>query len=85
MVIRIVSGLFQVLKWAIIAEVLLSWIPNGRQSKISYWLRAFTAPIIEPCEKINDRIFSGLPVDFSPVIAYFIISFLERVIFSILL
>lgn len=84
MVIRIINTLIEVLKMAILIEVILSWVPSGRQSKISYAIRAFTAPIMEPCEKINNRIFSGAPIDFSPIIAYFIISFLQRIILGIL-
>jgi YggT family protein len=84
MVIRIINTLIEVLKMAILIEVILSWVPNGRHSKISTIIRAFTAPIMEPSEKINNRIFSGSPVDFSPIIAYFLISILQRIILTIL-
>lgn len=84
MAIRIINTLFEVLKMAILVEVILSWVPNGRASKIWYAVRAFTAPIMQPSEKINDKIFSGAPVDFSPIIAYFIISIIQRIILGIL-
>jgi len=84
MAIRIINTLFEVLQLAIVFEVVLSWVPNGRQSKVWYYVRSFTAPIMGPCEKINDKIFSGFPVDFSPIIAYFLISILHRIVMTIL-
>jgi len=84
MAIRIINTLFEVLKLAIVVEVILSWVPNGRKSKIWYYVRSFTAPIMVPSEKINDKIFSNFPVDFSPIIAYFMISVIHSIVLVIL-
>ena len=80
---RIVNILFEVLKMAIIAEVIISWIPNGRNSKIWYTIRAFTAPLMEPSEKISDKFLGNLPIDISPIIAYGIASIIQSIILVI--
>lgn len=84
MIINIVNILFDVLKFAILIEVLLTWIPDARYSKIGSIVRSFTAPVMEPSEKLNDMIFSGLPISFSPIIAYFIIAVIQRIIIGLL-
>ncbi len=84
MAVRIVNILFEVLKMAILLEVILTWVPNGRDSKVWSTVRSFTAPIMEPSEKINDKLFSSLPIDLSPIIAYFIASIVQSIILRIM-
>lgn len=84
MVIRIVDTFFEVIRAAILIEVLLTWIPNGRYSKVGKFIRTFTAPIMEPAEKINDLFLKGFAIDFSPIIAYFLIYFIQQIILSVL-
>lgn len=84
MIIRIVNIFFEIIKATILIEVLLTWIPNGRYSKIGRFIRTFTAPIMEPAEKINDLFLKGFVIDFSPIIAYFIIYIIQGIIISIL-
>lgn len=81
---RIVSIFFEIIEIAILIEVLLSWIPNGRNSKIGRIVRVLTEPIMAPAEKINDRFLAGFVLDFSPIIAYFLIFLIRRIILSIL-
>ncbi len=84
MIIRIVNIFFEVIKATILIEVLLTWIPNGRYSKVGQFIRTFTAPIMEPAEKINDLFLKGFVIDFSPIIAYFLIYVIQGIILSVL-
>lgn len=83
MAVRIINILFEVLKMAIIADAILSWVPNAKNSKLWYTIRAFTAPLMEPSEKINDRFLGNLPIDVSPIIAYGIASIIQSIILVI--
>jgi len=78
-----VGLLFQFLETLIIIEVLLSWVYRGENS-FTRLLHIFTDPFLIPGKKIQERIIPGLPVDFSPVIALFILMLLRNVIYSIL-
>ncbi|MGG7163981.1 YggT family protein [Clostridium ihumii] len=84
LLINIVTMFFEVIKFAILIEVLLSWVPNGRNSKVWDIVRMVTRPIMEPCEKLNDMIFKGFVLDFSPIIAYFLIYLIEQIIITVL-
>ncbi|KOA20971.1 YGGT family protein [Clostridium homopropionicum DSM 5847] len=78
-----VGLLFQFLETLIIIEVLLSWVYRGENS-LTRLLHIFTDPFLIPGKRIQERIIPGLPVDFSPVIALFILMLLRNVIYSIL-
>ncbi|GAA0125314.1 YggT family protein [Clostridium sp. ATCC 25772] len=85
LIIRIVSMFFEVIKVAILVECLLSWVPNARYGKIGTIVRTITEPIMVPCEKINDKLFKGFLLDFSPIIAYFLIYIIESIILRLLM
>jgi len=40
----------------------------------------FTYPFLEPLKKLQDKLIPGLPMDFSPIIAIFIIDFFKRIL-----
>ena len=78
-----VGLLFQFLETLIIIEVLLSWVYRGENS-LTKLLHIFTDPFLIPGKKIQERFIPGLPMDFSPVIALFLLMFLRNVIYWIL-
>lgn len=80
---KAVGLLFQFLETLIIIEVLLSWVYRGENS-LTRMLHIFTDPFLIPGKKIQERIIPGLPVDFSPVIALFILMILRNVVYSLL-
>ncbi len=73
--------LLEILKWLILARVLLSWLPMaGIQISRFYpavqWLYRITDPILLPL-----RPFSRIGMmDLSPIIAYFVLDFLQNIV-----
>jgi YggT family protein len=60
-----------------IARSLFSWIDPGMQSPIGKFLRQATEPIIAPIRQI---VPSAGALDFSPMIAIFVLIIVERVL-----
>ena len=69
------------LTWLIIIQCLLSWFPEARYSKPYEVLSMITEPLVGPIREFLFR-YIDIPIDFSPVIAIFIISFAQRLIYS---
>lgn len=73
-----------ILSWAIIINALLSWVMDPMHP-VRTWLIRFIEPIVSPFRRITDRLnTSGLPIDFSPLLAYIsiqiVIAFLQSFI-----
>ncbi len=73
--------LLEVLKWLVLARVLLSWLPMAGARISPYnpviqFLTRVTDPILRPL-----RPFSRMgTMDFSPIIAFFIIGFVQKIL-----
>lgn len=82
---RIVDTVFKVIYWLIIIRVLVSWIRptirDRRYVKALHLLYELTEPILEPIRRILP---GGVGVDFSPLIAIFLLDFLRRILINIL-
>jgi YggT family protein len=78
------SLLFRFLEFAILADVVLSWIMPGRRGGLVDVLHVFTDPLMKPGRKLQERIMPGLMIDFSPIVAFVIIDILRAVVFYIL-
>jgi YGGT family. len=88
-VIRAINLLIQIIEYAILARVLLSWIPLP-DNQFTRMLYQITDPILEPIRNLinksplgNNSLFSM--IDFSPLIAFALIGFLRNIIINILL
>lgn len=79
-----ISLLFRFLEGAIILDVILSWIMPGRNNAFLDFLHIFTEPLMRPGRKIQEKLIPGLMIDFSPILAFFIIDMLREIIFIIL-
>ena len=83
MVFEIVGLVFSVIKFVLIANIVMSWLisfgivstsnPNVRQTIVM--LDRFTDPILGPIRRIVPP-FNGL--DFSPIIAFLLLDYLVR-------
>lgn len=72
-----------IISFLIIASAILSWFPSQGFRKVHRVLRTLIEPILSPIRKmIQKSIFGGnhMTIDFSPFIAYLIISTLQRYI-----
>ncbi len=71
--------LLQVLSWAIIGRVLLSWVDQSGSMRITQILNEVTEPILAPLRSI---IPAGGMFDFTPIIAMLLLQVLEMLIRS---
>ncbi|MBU5482977.1 YggT family protein [Clostridium sp. MSJ-11] len=80
---RIIVNFFNIVEWAILIDVILSFIPmNNNFTQI---LRTITEPLLIPGRRIQERLLPGLMIDFSPVFALLMINLLEKLLLSIIL
>ena len=70
-------------KVAIFIEVILSWVYRGSNQYIEL-LHNITAPLLLPGRKIQEKYFANTMVDFSPIIALFIIMIVKSIVLGLL-
>jgi len=71
--------LARALNLAILARVLLSWIPIDRDSRVIQILYEITEPIMGPIRRVMPNL-GGL--DISPMVALILVQVIERVLIS---
>ena len=74
--------LLDIIAWMIVIKSLMTWFPNGRQSKIFDILENLTEPIEGPIRSIMYKYTNG-PIDFSPLIAIVLLMFLRHLVLVI--
>jgi YggT family protein len=74
-----VTLLIQILSFAILGRVLLSWVDPFGNMRISQILRDLTEPILGPIRSVMP---SGTMFDFSPIIAMLLLQALNRLLDS---
>ena len=82
MIAVLLIKLLNVLKWLIIIQCLMSWFPGARYSRAYEILSMFTEPLVGPIREVLFR-YIDIPIDFSPIIAFFIISMVQRLIITL--
>ncbi len=86
-IIRAVNLFFQFLYIMIIIRVFLSWLPTSANTGIARFIYQVTDPIVEPFRTLLARFVPrgpGIHLDFSPVIALFVLNILRRVVINLL-
>lgn len=84
--IQTVTTFFKLLEFLILARVILSWIPIGRNNSLVQLLYALTEPILYPIRSLLDKSpLGGMMLDFSAWFAVMLLYFVERIIISLLL
>lgn len=70
----------------ILIRALGSWfVRDPYRSKWYYMVLQATEPILAPCRSLINRFFRGIPgVDFSPVLALLLLSFIYRVLSNLI-
>ena len=74
--------LLDIIAWMIVIKSLMTWFPNGRQSKIFDILENLTEPIEGQIRSIMYKYTNG-PIDFSPLIAIVLLMFLRQLVLVI--
>jgi YggT family protein len=72
---------------ALLARVILSWFPIARNSKPVQLLFSLTEPILAPIRSVIQKSPLGGPgmiLDFSPIIAFFLIQIIQNVLLGLI-
>lgn len=77
----IIRVLFEIYSWLIIAYILMSWLPQMRESQIGEILGKIVEPYLSPFRKIIPPI--GM-IDISPIVALFSLMFIEYGVFAVI-
>lgn len=72
-----VYKLLDLISFIILIKCLMTWIPGGTQNKVYEVFCTLTDPIQEPIRNIMFR-YIDMPIDFSPIVALFLIRFAQR-------
>lgn len=86
MVLTAIFWLLRFIEYAILARVIITWIPISKDNQLIRLLYQITEPILAPIRGIIERsaIGKNMMFDFSPIIAFLLISFLRNVLISLL-
>jgi YggT family protein len=82
-IVQVVSMLFTLLEWLIIAAALVTWVSPDPRNPIVQFLFRSTEWILRPCRKILPPRWTG-GIDFSPIVAIGIIILVRAVVVSLL-
>jgi len=80
--IQVVSVSFDVFYWMMISRVLLSWVSPRSYNKLIEFVIDVTDYVLIPIKRLIPTNVGG--VDFSPILAIFLLNFLKRLIISFL-
>ena len=82
MIAVLLIKLLNILSWIILIQCLMSWFPGARYSRVYEILSMFTEPLVGPIRELLFR-YIDIPIDLSPIIAFFVISMAQRLIVSL--
>ncbi|MCC3380006.1 YggT family protein [Paenibacillus farraposensis] len=78
---EVIYWLFQIYSYMIIAYVLMSWLPNARESMIGELLAKFVEPYLSPFRRFIPPI--GM-IDISPIVALIALRFASLGLISLI-
>ena len=74
-----VAYLLELLTWAILIKSLFTWVPSLLDTKLYEILCYVTDPIEEPIRNQMVKFMEG-PLDFTPVVAILLLSFIKGIL-----
>lgn len=86
LLIQTVNTFFKLLEFLILARVILSWIPIGRNNSLVQLLYTLTEPILSPIRSLLDKSpLGGMMLDFSAWFAVILLYFVQMLVISLLM
>jgi len=73
-----------ILYWLILIRALISWVNPDPYNPIVVFLRRTTDPMLEPLRQLLMPLTMQIRIDLSPLLAFFIIVFLQRSLVGVL-
>lgn len=85
LIFRTLGILFTIIEFAILARVIISWLPVQRGNKLIALLYQVTEPILAPIRSLIERSSFGrnLMFDVSPIIAFLLIGLIRNIVLSL--
>ncbi|MCW3490732.1 YggT family protein [Dethiobacter alkaliphilus] len=80
--VQLVNWFFIILRWMILARILMSWIPNSRNNAVAQFIYEGTEPILAPFRKLMPK--GAMPLDFSPIIAIIALHLINGVVVTMI-
>ena len=77
----LVNGISQILYWLLIARIIISWFPVDPYHGVVQFLHQTTEPLLAPFRRLPLQIGT---LDLSPLIAFFALSLVSRLLVRIL-
>lgn len=83
---RAVDILFSIIEIAILARVVISWLPVNKDSRIIQFLYTITEPILAPIRSMIEKSAFGknMMFDISPIVAFLLIGIVRNIVLSLL-
>ena len=72
--------LFTLLDISILAEVILSYVPNIRESSFYKILVSFNNPILTPFRMLQEKLFGNMMIDFAPLLAIIVLNLISGIL-----
>ena len=78
---------YEILSFAILLRCILSWLPLNRNNFFVRIVYSLTEPILGPVRRLIDKspLGGGMMIDFSPVIAYFLLYFVYVILIRLIM
>lgn len=78
---------YEILSFAILLRCILSWLPLNRNNFFVRIVYSLTEPILAPVRRLIDKspLGGGMMIDFSPVIAYFLLYFVYVILIRLIM
>ena len=73
-----------IMYWLILIRALISWVSPDPYNPIVQFLRRTTDPVLEPLRYLLMPLTMRIRIDLSPLLAFFIIVFLQRALVGVL-
>ena len=84
MLLEAISGIFRIIELAILVDCIASWIPQIRYNQFMDIVHSITYPILEPCRRLQNRFLGDSPIDFSPILALFLLDIVRGILIRLL-
>lgn len=81
-IIQVVNTAFTVLVWLIIGRCILSFIPHNPYQPIIKFIYDITEPVMSPFRRLLP---TAGGIDFSPILAVFAVSLVQKLVYSLLI
>lgn len=79
---KLLDIVFQGLYFALIARIILSWIPHNAFHPFISIIYKITDPLLRPFQNILPSWNTG--IDFSPILAFLALGFIRKIVFNLL-